>query len=101
MSLSVILDPEARTEFDEAYDWYEGQRSGLGEKFAEAVQRVLDRIAVLPQMHGKVFGEVRKALVSGFPYCVYYHAESTEVRVIAIFHTSRDPSIWQKRVDPT
>jgi hypothetical protein len=30
VSLPVILRPEARAEFDEAYDWYEGQRAGLG-----------------------------------------------------------------------
>ena len=41
MSLPVILDPEAQAEFDEGYDFYEGRRSGLGERFG-AVQVVLD-----------------------------------------------------------
>ncbi len=36
MSLPIIFRPEARAEFDEAYDWYEGQHAGLGEKFARA-----------------------------------------------------------------
>jgi len=37
LSLPVILDPEARAEFDEGYDYYEGRRAGLGESFADAV----------------------------------------------------------------
>ena len=97
MSLPVTLDPEARAEFDEGYDFYEGRRAGLGERFADAVQAVLDRVAGLPQVHAAVFGNVRKAVVKGFPYCVYYREEPSQVRVLAVFHTSRDPSIWQSR----
>lgn len=57
MSVPVILDPEARDEFDEGYDYYEGQRGGLGESFADAVQIALDRIGGMPQLHRAVFRE--------------------------------------------
>ncbi len=97
VSLAVILRPEARAEFDDAYDWYEGQRAGLGEALAVRVQLVLDRIAVMPRMHAAVFGDVRKAVVTRFLYCVFYLEEATCVRVLAVFHTSRDPRIWQGR----
>jgi toxin ParE1/3/4 len=97
VTLPIIFQPEARAEFDEAYDWYEGQRPGLGEIFAEHVQRVLDRIAAMPRMHAPVLGDVRKAVVARFPYCVYYREEPACVRVLSVFHTSRDPKIWQSR----
>lgn len=97
VSLPLIFRPEARAEFDEAYDWYEGQRTGVGEAFADQVQRVLDRIAAMPQVHAAVFGDVRKAVVQRFPYCVYYREEATCVRVLSVFHTSRDPQVWQGR----
>jgi plasmid stabilization system protein ParE len=98
VSLPIIFLPEARAEFDDAYDWYESQRAGLGEAFADQVQRVLDRIiAVTPRMHAAVLGDVRKAVVARFPYCVYYREEASCVRVLSVFHTSRDPSIWQSR----
>ncbi len=97
MSLPIILDPEARAEFDVGYDYYELQRAGLGEAFADAVEKVLDRIRVMPQLHQTVFGNIRRAVVRRYPYCVYYREESTLVRVLSIFHTSRDPAIWQSR----
>jgi plasmid stabilization system protein ParE len=97
MSLPVVLRDEAQTEFDEAFDYYEGQRPGLGVQFAERVQDVFDRISVNPQLHAVVLGDVRKAVVARFPYCVYYRAEPARVQVIAVFHTSRDPSVWQGR----
>jgi plasmid stabilization system protein ParE len=97
LNLPVILDPEARHEFDQGYDYYEGRRPGLGETFADAVQVVLDRIGVTPQLHRIVFGDIRRAVVLGFPYCVYYRQEAARVRVLSVFHTSRDPHIWQSR----
>jgi plasmid stabilization system protein ParE len=97
MSLPVILDPEAQAEFDEAYDYYEGRRAGLGEAFADAVQVVLDRVGQTPRLHQAVFGDVRRAVVRGYPYCVFYREEPTRVRVLSVFHTSRDPTIWQSR----
>ncbi|HET6572421.1 MAG TPA: type II toxin-antitoxin system RelE/ParE family toxin [Fimbriiglobus sp.] len=98
MSLPVVLRDEAQTEFDEAFDYYEGQRSGLGVTFVERVQKVFDRIAANPKLHAVALADVRKAVVTGFPYCVYYRPDDTRVEVLSVFHTSRDPSIWQRRV---
>jgi toxin ParE1/3/4 len=97
MSLPIVFRRAARAEFDAAADWYEGRRAGLGGRFTAAVQRVLDRIAGQPDFYPQVFGDVREALVAGFPYCVYYREEPGRVLVLAVFHTCRDPSIWQAR----
>ena len=65
--------------------------------FVARVQKVFDRIAVNPRMHAVALADIRKAVVTRFPYCVYYRADDTRVEVLAVFHTSRDPSIWQGR----
>ena len=98
MSLPVVLRDEARAEFDEAFDYFEGQRPGLGVAFAERVQEVFDRIGANPLLHAIVFADIRKAVVAQFPYSVFYRAEATRVEVLAIFHSRRDPAIWQGRV---
>lgn len=97
MSLPVVLDPEARGEFDQGYDYYEGQCAGLGESFADAVQVVLGRIGEMPELHRVVFGDIRRAVVGGFPYCVYYREEARRIRVLSVFHMSRNPDVWQSR----
>jgi len=51
----------------------------------------------MPRLHREVFGDIRRAVVRGFPYCVYYREEPALIRVISVFHTSRDPKIWQSR----
>lgn len=66
--------------------------------FAECIRDVFDRIAATPKMHAVVLGDVRKAVVRKYSYCVYYRAETERIEVIAVFHTSRNPSMWQDRV---
>jgi plasmid stabilization system protein ParE len=98
MSLALRLLPEARAEFDAAADWYEQQRAGLGLDFVARVGDVFNRIAANPRLHAKVYQEARKAVVAKFPYVVIYQEEPGEVLVISVFHTSRDPAIWQSRI---
>jgi plasmid stabilization system protein ParE len=97
VSLPVVLRAEAEAEFDEAFDFYDARRVGLGATFALTIQTVFDSIAANPLMHGVVLADIRKAVVRRFPYCIYYRPHPDRVEVIAVFHTSRDPSIWQGR----
>jgi toxin ParE1/3/4 len=98
VSLPVVLRAEAEAEFDEAFDWYDSRGVGLGPAFAAAVQAVFDGIAAQPLMHAVVLADVRNAVVRRYPYCVYYRPHPDRIEVLSVFHTSRDPSIWQGRV---
>jgi plasmid stabilization system protein ParE len=97
MTRPIVFLPEARAEFDDDANWYENRQAGLGKKFTLAVNRELDRIAKNPRMHAAVLEDLRKAVVSGFPYCVYYRDAADKLVVLSVFHTSRDPNDWQKR----
>ena len=97
MSLPVVLRDEAQAEFDEAFDYFEGQKPGLGVAFAARVQEVFDRIGTNPHLHAAVFADIHKAGVARFPYGVFYRIINADVVVIACFHGSRDPRRWRAR----
>lgn len=97
MKLPVVLRRAAQSEFDEAADWYEQQRPGLGHDFVAKVQATLDRISNNSGHSPIVFEEVRQAIVDRFPYSVLYRAEPTRILVLAVFHHRRNPSIWKRR----
>jgi plasmid stabilization system protein ParE len=97
MSLPIVLRRKAQAEFDEAIDWYEQQRVGLGVEFAERVQAVFDRISATPEIHAVVYRDVRKAFVRQFPYSVFYRIKADRVVVLAVFHDKRNPNIWKAR----
>ena len=50
MTLPIVFLPEARAEYDEAADWYEQRRPGLGNDFIAKVRSILDLVAKTPRM---------------------------------------------------
>ena len=54
MSLPIVWRPEAEADLLAARDWYEWQRSGLGEEFADAVETILARIEAMPELYAIV-----------------------------------------------
>jgi plasmid stabilization system protein ParE len=97
MTLPVVLSRAARFEFDADADWYEARRKGLGKRFTAAVRTALDLIAEQPQRYPIVLDDIREAPIHRFPYCIYYREEPKQIVILAVFHLSRDPTIWQNR----
>jgi len=97
MKPTLVLRSVARREFDEAADWYNRQRAGLGAEFIEEVNRVFESIRDRPELFAVAHEDLREALVRRFPYAVYYRIEADQIVVVAVVHTSRDPHIWQSR----
>ncbi|MFH1114387.1 MAG: type II toxin-antitoxin system RelE/ParE family toxin [Pseudomonadota bacterium] len=97
MSLPVVMRPEARSEFDDAVDWYELHRPGLGADFVAHVQEVFDQISTTPRLYSPIFQNVRRAVVRRFPHLILYKIEPQQVVVLAVFHSKRDPKIRRQR----
>ncbi len=98
MAAELVIAPEAEQDIDEAYGWYEGHRSGLGEEFLSCIDACVQRVRRSPEMHARVHEEYRRALVRRFPYAVFYEYAEGTVTVYCIFHTSREPEKWRKRL---
>ena len=94
---SVIFTQAARAELIDAQDWYEGEATGLGRRFRQAIDAFAQRMSDNPQQFPVVFKNVRRALLRRFPYSLFFVVEGDDLTVIACFHASRDPSHWQTR----
>jgi toxin ParE1/3/4 len=99
MTLPVSFRPEAKADLLETRDWYERQEDGLAGAFADSVEETLDRIEAMPQMYAVVFRDVRRGKLRRFPYLIYYRVLLDRIEVIAALHASRDPKLWQERVN--
>lgn len=98
MTLPVSLRRPARAEFLEAAAWYEARRANLGVEFITEIDRCVAVAAEQPLLFGIVHNGIRRVVAERFPYSVYYRAESRRIVVLAVFHASRNPAIWQGRV---
>ncbi|MEL4895255.1 hypothetical protein [Crocosphaera sp. Alani8] len=59
MDYVLVFRPEIREELDEAYNWYEKQKVGLGDEFIDCIDDLLDRICLIPQSYPTVYRDVR------------------------------------------
>lgn len=98
MGAELTLAPEVERDLNDAYDWYEQRRVGLGEEFLSCVDACLQHICRSPELNPKVLAEYRRAMVRRFPYVVFYEYSPETVTVYGVFHTSRDPDKWRKRL---
>ena len=99
MSLRVEFRPEAEADLLNARDWYEEQQAGVGEMFWAAVESAVTRISAMPEMYVKTLRDFRRAKIRKFPYVIYYRVLSDRIEMIAVLHASRDPHLWQERVN--
>lgn len=93
----VVFRRQARREFDEAGDWYEQERAGLGLEFLAEIERLIQRIASTPEQFPILYRDVRKAVARRFPFCVYFRERNQYIVVLAVFHSARNPAVWQQR----
>ena len=92
MSLPIRIRDEAQEELNAAWNWYEQRRDGLGDELLACVEATLAKVARAPEAYPRVDGLVRSAVVRRFPYLVLFREYTEYVVVLAVFHTSRDPS---------
>ncbi len=97
MSRPIFLRPEASQDAEEARDYFDTQRPGLGQLFVEQLQEILERIADMPESYGTVWRNVRAALLRRFTYVVYYRLHADRVEVLAVMQGNRDSSAWRSR----
>ena len=94
----VIVRPAAAADIEQAYEWYEQQRPGLGEEFLMAIRSTLDRVVEQPEAFAVIHRATRRALVpQRFPYGLFYRTYGDTIIVVACMHAKRDPRRWQRR----
>lgn len=96
----VTFHRAARAEFVEAAAWYDSHRSGLGSRFIAEIERCVALAVERPELGAIVYNNIRRIPAHRFPYSIYFRAETQRIVVLAVFHGSRDPMIWQRRHNP-
>ena len=97
MSLSVTFHRAASAEFIEASAWYEAKRIGLALEFIAEIDSCVSLASKHPLQFAVIREDIRRVVAHRFPYGVYFRAEKHRIVVLAVFHGSRDPTIWLAR----
>jgi toxin ParE1/3/4 len=85
-----MLRRMAAAEMRETVAWYNTQRQGLGREFRMAVHAAIYGILEFPERWPLFHKTVRRAVVTRFPYFVFYVSEGGVIRIFRVVHARRD-----------
>jgi len=98
-AFKIELSDEAESDFDNSYEYYFDESPKVADTFFQRINISLENIKKSPNSFPLVHKTLRKYTVSKFPFVIYYQIEDVSIKVIAIFHTSRNPKIWNERLE--
>lgn len=92
-------------EIQRHYDWYLDRNPRVASRLADLFEATIIRIAQdllqypLMEMRRNP-GNIRRAMLKGFPLYVLYRIVEERVEVFAVPHTSQRPGYWRSRINP-
>ena len=95
--MEVRFRTEAAADVLLAREWYDARSPGLGDSFVGSLQQIVDLVSELPEAFPEIAVGLRRALLSRFPYALYYRLDGSVLEVIACLHTRQSPGRWRSR----
>jgi len=98
---NVVIDTDAFIDVQEAVDWYNQQKQGLGEEFFTTFDNEVQRICRNPFAFAVKYRKTRSNFTGKFPYGIYYEIDNEKetVIVIAVVSSSRNSDVWKNRLN--
>lgn len=98
MVFTLIVSPIAKTDLQEAYEWYENQSVGLGERFLGNLDDAFEDLLQNP-FYAIRYDSTRCLPLRIFPYMIHYNIneERRIIYIISIFHMKVSETKWNKR----
>jgi plasmid stabilization system protein ParE len=97
-SASVQFHRLAVREFRDARRWYALRSPLAAQRFIDAVDHAVQRIAGAPDRWPVYQGPHLWVRLQRFPYVLYYRViDPDEVLIVALAHSRRRPGYWRRR----
>ena len=87
-------------DIQEAVDYYNGKRTGLGKRFYNAIDKHFGFLRKNYTSFAVRYDNIRCMPVKQFPYMIHYRVLESQqtVSVKAVFCTYDDPDKWMERI---
>jgi len=93
MMYQLLFRDRAVDEMQDAYNWYEEQVTGLGDKFIAVVKNNIDIILRNPKSFKTSYKNFKEVFIRKFPFIIVYYIDDSKraVVIMSVFHSSRNP----------
>jgi len=91
----VLFSAAAELEMEQAYDYFESQRPGLGDELAAEIETGVRQIAEHPMRWPQEAPGFRRYRLRRFKYKVIYRIKANQAEIVSVWHLSRRPGGWR------
>lgn len=91
MIFNIVLQSEAILDIQEAFEWYEKQKAGLGFELIEEIENGYEKLGKHPLHYTAINDKFRRIKINRFPYLIVFEIEENNIIITQLKHTSRKP----------
>ena len=96
--MKIEYHPKVENELKEIIKYYNQCSSGLGTEFLDEFEKQILKISSNPSLWIKMQGDIQRALMTRFPYAIYFRVIDEDVlRVTIVKHQRRHPKFGMRR----
>jgi hypothetical protein len=95
--VNLLITSNVRREIQEAAEYYEAERAGLGDRFWREVDAHIRWISVNPTVPRLQPGDYRRVNLKVFPYYIAYAIRGETIVLLAVAHGHRKPQYWTEK----
>jgi plasmid stabilization system protein ParE len=94
----VFFSAAAEAEMEQAYDYLETQRPGLGNDLVSDIEAGVRQISEHPLRWPEEEPGFRRYRLRRFKYKLIYRIRSNQAEIVSVWHLSRRPGGWRANV---
>lgn len=94
----VVFSKGADLDISESIEWYNKQKTGLGDVFFSRLIEKVESIEKNPLMYSIRYRNVHCTMLDQFPYLVHYIIDSNRIVIIPVLHTKLNLRHWEQRI---
>ncbi len=95
--MKVIVLHEAMTELKDAQEYYDFERSGLGQSLVLEFNRAIHFISAFPNAWAQLRFGLKSYILDRFPYKIIYRVDEQAIIVLAFAHQHQKPNYFWRR----
>jgi hypothetical protein len=99
MVYKITFKPIVFIDIEEAYLYYEKIVKGLGSRFYEKLLFAIKDIETNPTTYSFIYEPIRRHLIKGFPYKIFYIIKDTEVVILGVAHVKRSNKFIKGKIN--
>lgn len=89
MKFDLVVQTEAILDMQEAFEWYEIQKAGLGDELISEIENCFQKLTEHPEYYTYINDKYRRIKTNRFPYLLIFEIEVDKVIINSFYHAKR------------